>query len=238
MILTEEEQKRFNRHILLKEIGEAGQQKLLNSKVLIIGAGGLGSPLSLYLAAAGIGTIGIIDADTVDISNLQRQVMHTTPDEGKPKVESAAESMKAINPNINIITYHIFFTPDNAAEIVKPYDFIVDATDNFHSKFLINDVCVAAQKPYSYGGVVRFQGMTMTYIPGTSTLRDIFVCPPRPDETETSAQVGILGTIPGIIGTIQATEAIKYLTGIGELLTDKLLTLDALTMQFNTLSIK
>lgn len=237
MALTEKDKARFKRQIILKELGEEGQQKLADGKVLIIGAGGLGSPLCLYLAAAGVGTIGVIDADAVDVSNLQRQVIHATKDEGMPKVDSAKARMQSINPAVKVITYQEFFTPDNAPEIIKGYDFIIDATDNFKAKYLINDVCVAAQKPFSYAGALRFEGMTMTCLQGTKNIRDAFGDIPQPGDYFTSAQVGILGTTPGILGTIQATEAIKFLSGMGELLTDKLLSFDTLTMDFNVINL-
>ncbi|MDD7288607.1 MAG: HesA/MoeB/ThiF family protein, partial [Clostridiales bacterium] len=166
MAFTNEQLERYSRQIILKEIGVKGQKKLLNAKVLIIGAGGLGAPAAMYLAAAGVGTIGIADADVVDLSNLQRQIIHATPDLGKPKVESAKESMQAINPEVVVHTYHTFVAADNIADMVKDYDFIIDGTDNFPAKFLINDACVMAEKPFSHAGILRFGGQLMTYVPG------------------------------------------------------------------------
>jgi len=166
MAFTNEQLERYSRHIILKEIGVKGQKKLLNAKVLIIGAGGLGAPAALYLAAAGVGTIGIADADVVDLSNLQRQVIHATADIGKPKVESAKESMLAINPDITVNTYQEFIYSGNIAEIIGDYDFILDGTDNFPAKFLINDACVLAGKPFCHAGIIRFSGQLMTYVPG------------------------------------------------------------------------
>ena len=166
MAFTNEQLERYSRHIILKEVGVKGQKKLLNAKVLIIGAGGLGAPAALYLAAAGVGTIGIADADEVDLSNLQRQVIHTTADVGKLKVESAAETMKAINPDVTVNTYHTFVDSSNIMDLIKDYDFILDGTDNFPAKFLINDACVMAEKPFSHAGIIRFQGQLMTYVPG------------------------------------------------------------------------
>ena len=229
---TEEELLRYSRHILLQDVGVEGQEKIRNGRVLIIGAGGLGSPIALYLAAAGVGTIGIVDGDVVDLSNLQRQVIHFTEDLGRPKVESAKEKIKKINPNVNAITYKTFLMADNALDIIKDYDFIVDGTDNFPVKFLINDACVMAGKPFSHGGILRFEGQTFTHVPGTACYRCLFGAPPPPGSVPTCSQAGVLGAIAGMLGTIQAAEVLKYLTGVGELLTDKLLTFNAKTMDF------
>lgn len=226
---------RYSRHILLEGFGKEGQQKLSQSKVLIIGAGGLGSPNALYLAAAGVGTIGIADADMVSLSNLQRQVIHFTEDINKPKVESAAEKMQRINPDVNVITHPCFLTEDNALEMMADYDFILDCTDSFASKYLINDACLLAGKPFCAGGVVKYGAQVMTHVPGSACYRCLFPEPPAENEVETCSTIGVLGSVVGIMGSIQATEAIKYLTGIGELLTDKLLMVDALTMTFNTM---
>lgn len=226
---------RYSRHILLEGFGKEGQQKLSQSKVLIIGAGGLGSPNALYLAAAGVGTIGIADADVVSLSNLQRQVIHFTEDINKPKVESAAEKMQRINPDVNVITHPCFLTEDNALAMMADYDFILDCTDSFASKYLINDACLLAGKPFCAGGVVKYGAQVMTHVPGSACYRCLFPEPPAENEVETCSTVGVLGSVVGIMGSIQATEAIKYLTGIGELLTDKLLMVDALTMTFNTM---
>lgn len=226
---------RYSRHILLEGFGREGQDKLLHSRVLLIGAGGLGSPNALYLAAAGVGTIGIADADLVSISNLQRQVIHFTADVNRPKVESAAEKMRQINPDVKVITYDTYLTEDNALELIRDYDFIIDCTDSYASKYLVNDACVMAGKPFSAGGVVKYGAQIMTHVPGTACYRCIFPEPPARNDVETCSTVGVLGSVVGIMGSIQATEAIKYLTGIGELLTDRLLIIDALTMQFHTL---
>ena len=179
MNLNDEQIERYSRHIILQGIGGEGQEKLLNAKILIIGAGGLGAPVALYLAAAGVGHIGIIDADVVDISNLQRQVIHFTPDIGRPKVESAKEKMNQINPDVTVTTYHEFFTKENALDIIKDYDFIVDGTDSFPSKFLINDACVIGGKPFSHGGILRFDGQTITHVPGSASYRCVFKNPRR-----------------------------------------------------------
>lgn len=166
MAFTNEQLERYSRHIILKEVGAKGQKKLLNASVLIIGAGGLGAPAAMYLAAAGVGTIGIVDADEVDLSNLQRQIIHSTADIGKAKVKSAKETMEAINPDVTVKTYREFVTSENVMELIKDYDFIIDGTDNFPAKFLINDACVMAGKPFSHAGIIRFKGQLMTYVPG------------------------------------------------------------------------
>ena len=238
MTFTSEQLERYSRQIILKEIGVKGQKRLLNGKVLIIGAGGLGAPAALYLAAAGVGTIGIADADVVDLSNLQRQVIHSTPDLGKPKVESAKESVHAINPDVEVITYHAFVSADNIADMVKDYDFVIDGTDNFPAKFLINDACVMAGKPFSHAGILRFGGQLMTYVPGQGPCyRCVFENPPPKDAVPTCKQAGVIGAMAGVIGCLQALEAVKYLTGAGKLLTGKLVTFDALTMQFRTVKL-
>ena len=228
---------RYNRNILIEGFGEEGQQKLKDSKVLVIGAGGLGSPVLFYLAAAGVGTLGIIDHDVVDISNLQRQILHCSDDIGIPKITSAEKKLKALNPDVNIITYATYFTSDNAAELVRWYDFIVDCCDNYETKFLINDICVAEQKPYSHGAVLGLRGEIMTYIPGSTDYRSIFDNPPEDGERISAAQVGVLGAMAGIIGSIQATETIKYLTGIGDLITNRLLIIDGKSMTFHSFKV-
>ncbi len=236
--LTEEQIQRYSRHILLQDVGVEGQEKILNAKVLVVGAGGLGAPVSLYLAAAGIGRIGIIDADVVDLSNLQRQVIHFTKDVGASKVESAKEKILAINPDVKVDTYYEFLHSGNALDIIKEYDFIVDGTDNFPVKFLINDACVMAGKPFSHGGILRFNGQTFTYLPGTACYRCMFKEPPPVGAVPTCSQAGVLGAIAGMLGTIQAAETLKYFIGVGELLTDRLLTFDAKTMLFRTIPVK
>lgn len=235
---TEEQIQRYSRHILLQDVGVEGQEKILNAKVLVVGAGGLGAPVSLYLAAAGIGRIGIIDADVVDLSNLQRQVIHFTKDVGVPKVNSAKEKILAINPDVKVDTFHEFLWSGNALDIIKEYDFIVDGTDNFPVKFLINDACVMAGKPFSHGGILRFNGQTFTHLPGTACYRCFFKEPPPPGAVPTCSQAGVLGAIAGMLGTIQAAETLKFFTGVGELLTNRLLTFDAKTMLFRTIPVK
>ncbi|MDD5065041.1 MAG: molybdopterin-synthase adenylyltransferase MoeB [Phycisphaerae bacterium] len=239
MALTEEQRERYSRHTMLGQIGEAGQQRLLSSKVLLIGAGGLGSPAAVYLAAAGIGTIGIVDSDKVELTNLQRQIIHHTSDLGVEKVKSAQTKMRAINPDVTVKAYHELVKADNIRKIVHEYDFVIDATDNFPAKFLINDACFFEKKPFSHAGVLRFDGQLMTVLPGESACyRCIFHSLPSADIARSCSRAGILGVLPGVIGTLQATEAIKYLLGIGELLTDTLLTYNALTVEFRKVRLK
>lgn len=238
MEFTNEQLERYSRHIALKEVGVEGQKKLLNARVLVIGAGGLGSSVIMYLAAAGVGTIGIADADEVDLSNLQRQVIHATNNIGMPKVESAKKTIKAINPNITVKTYHTFVTNENIMKLIQNYDFIIDGTDNFIAKFLINDACVVAKKPFSHAGIIRFQGQLMTYVPEKGPCyRCIFKNPPPKDAVLTCKQVGIIGAMSGVIGSLQAMEAIKYIIGAGDLLTGYLLTYDALKMEFRKIKL-
>ena len=238
MAFSNEQLERYSRHIILKEVGVKGQKKLLNAKVLIIGAGGLGAPAALYLAAAGVGTIGIVDADVVDLSNLQRQVIHTTQDIGKEKVKSAAEPMQAINPDVTVNTYRTFVDSSNIMDLIKDYDFILDGTDNFPAKFLINDACVMAGKPFSHAGIIRFKGQLMTYVPGEGPCyRCVFKNPPPADAVPTCKQAGVIGAMGGVIGSLQAMEAVKYIIGQGELLTGKLLTYDALKMDFHSIKL-
>lgn len=238
MAFSNEQIERYSRHIILSEIGVKGQKKLLNSSVLIIGAGGLGAPCGLYLAAAGVGTIGIVDADVVDLSNLQRQVIHTTNDIGKKKVESAAETMREINPDVTVNTYYQFVSSANIIELIEQYDFIIDGTDNFAAKFLINDACVMANKPLSHAGIIRFKGQLTTIIPHEGPCyRCIFKNPPPKDAVPTCKQAGVIGAMGGVIGSLQAMEAIKYIVGVGDLLTGKLLTYDAVNQEFRKIKL-
>ena len=222
MAFTNDQLERYSRHIILKEVGAKGQKKLLNAKVLIIGAGGLGAPAALYLAAAGVGTIGIVDADEVDLSNLQ----------------SAKETMNAINPDVTVNTYRTFVTSENVMDLIKDYDFIIDGTDNFPAKFLINDACVMAKKPFSHAGIIRFKGQLMTYVPGEGPCyRCVFKDPPPKDAVPTCKQAGVIGAMGGVIGSLQAMEAVKYILGVGDLLTGYLLTYDALKMEFRKIKL-
>ncbi len=238
MPLSEEQLERFSRHIILKDVGIEGQEKILQGKVLIVGAGGLGAPAALYLAAAGVGTIGIVDGDVVDRTNLQRQVIHFAPDIGKPKVVSAQEKMLQINPGVTVQTYHERLFAHNILDIIRDYDFVIDGTDNFPAKFLINDACVLAQKAFSHGGILRFDGQTMTYVPGSACYRCVFLQPPPKNAVPTCSQAGVLGAVAGMLGTIQAAEVLKYLIGKGQLLIDRLLIFNAFSMEFRTVHVK
>ena len=228
MTLSEEQKFRYARHLVLNEIREEGQKKLLSSKVLVIGAGGLGSAALLYLASAGVGTLGIADDDCVELHNLQRQIIHSTERLGMEKVRSAEASVCALNPDVKVNLYPIRIAVDNILPILAEYDFILDCTDRFETKFLINDACVLAKKPYCHAGVVRFEGQVMTYFPGEGPcLRCLLGAAPN---GSTCAQVGVLGAAVGILGSIQALEAVKYLLGIGELLVGRVLYFDGLKM--------
>jgi len=239
MNLTEQQIERYSRHILLSEIGGKGQARLLAGRVLLVGLGGLGSPAALYLAAAGVGTLGLMDPDDVDLSNLQRQVIHATVDLGVPKVESAAAKLRALNPDVNVRTYRERLTAANAPAILADYDFILDGTDTLASKFLVADACHFAAKPYSHGGIARFRGQTMTVLPGrTACYRCVFSAPPPADAVPSCAQAGVLGVVPGVLGTLQAAEALKFLLGQGRLLTDTLLTYDALEARFREVAVR
>ncbi|MBD3421809.1 MAG: molybdopterin-synthase adenylyltransferase MoeB [Chitinivibrionales bacterium] len=236
---TEEQLQRYSRHILLKDVGVEGQHKIMAGKVLIIGAGGLGAPVAFYLAAAGVGHIGIVDADSVDLSNLQRQIIHFTHDVDVAKVDSAQEKMQALNPDVTVTTFHKFVSAANINDIMSGYDFVIDGTDNFATKFLINDACVFAGIPFSHGGILRFNGQTMTVQPHhTACYRCVFHKPPPKDAVPTCSEAGVLGAIAGMLGTIQAAEALKFLTGAGRLLHNSLLTFDARTMDFRKVQLK
>jgi len=238
MAMTDEQIERYSRHIILKEVGAKGQKKLLNAKVLIIGAGGLGAPAAMYLAAAGVGTIGIVDADEVDLSNLQRQIIHSTSDIGKAKVKSAKETMNAMNPDVEVKTYRMFVDSTNIRELIREYDFVIDGTDNFPAKFLINDACVLEKKPFSHAGIIRFKGQLMTYVPGEGPCyRCVFKNPPPKDAVPTCKQAGVIGAMGGVIGSLQAMEAIKYIIGVGDLLTGSLMTYDAVKQDFHKIKL-
>ena len=231
MIFSEEQLERYSRHFVLKEIGVSGQKKLLQSEVLVIGAGGLGSGALMYLTAAGVGTVGIADYDRVELSNLHRQMVHRTDRVGMDKSMSAVQTLKQLNPDVSFRTYSKRVTADNIQKIIQPYDFIIDGTDRFESKFLINDACVLSGKPYSHAGAVRFGGQTMTYVPkkGPCLCFLLDEIPPH-DENETCSQAGVLGTVTGILGSVQAMEALKYLLGAGTLLVSKILNFYGLSM--------
>ncbi len=231
MSLNKEQEMRYSRHFVLKEIGLSGQKKLLSSSVLVIGAGAIGSAAIIYLASAGIGTLGIADFDKVDLSNLQRQVIHRNNRTGMYKTESAALSVSELNPDVNVIVHNSGVNPDNIDEMIKKYDFILDCTDRFETKFLINDACVIAKKPYCHAGVVRFTGQVMTYVPQKGPcLRCLLGYIPAAEDTQYCSEVGVIGAATGVIGSIQALEAIKYILGIGQLLCGKILSFDGLNI--------
>ena len=236
--LTREEIRRYSRHLVLPEIGRTGQQRLKNARVLIVGAGGLGSPVSLYLAAAGIGTIGLVDADRVSVSNLQRQIVHGTSTLGEPKVLSADARLRDLNPDIEVCAMQEAFSSANAERIAEGYDLIVDGTDNFPTRYLINDVCLRLGIPFVYGAIFRMEGQVSLF--GTENgpcYRCLFPEPPPPESVQTCEEAGVLGAIPGTIGTLQATEAIKWIVGIGTPLVGRLLVYDAASMTTETLEI-
>jgi molybdopterin/thiamine biosynthesis adenylyltransferase len=231
-MLTDEQLKRYARQIMLREIGPDGQNRLLNSRVLVVGAGGLGTPVLLYLAAAGVGKIGIVDDDEVSISNLQRQVMYTCGDVGRSKTLVSSVRVAALNPDVNVVAHSERFTRQNGHVLAETYDFVIDATDNFASKFLIADVCAQANTPYCHAGVRGFEGQVMTVLPGkTACYRCLFEEEPPGEAEATCKSAGILGPVAGTLGCIQATEALKFMLGTGELLTNRLLTLDLATMR-------
>ncbi len=236
--MREDQIERYSRNIILKEVGGKGQKKLLESKVLIIGAGGLGSPAALYLAAAGVGTIGLADGDTVDMTNLQRQVIHFTKDVGVMKADSAKEKIVQLNPDVEVKIHPEMVRSANAREIIGGYDFIIDGTDNFAAKFLINDACVLLDKPFSHAGILRFNGQMMTVKPHASTCyRCIFRAPPPTGAVPGCSEAGVLGAMAGVIGTLQAVETLKYLLGVGDLLTNRLLIFDALPLSFREVKV-
>jgi sulfur-carrier protein adenylyltransferase/sulfurtransferase len=235
-ILSEAQAKRYSRHLLVPEVGELGQFKLLDSRVLLIGAGGLGSPAAYYLAAAGVGTIGIIDADVVEESNLQRQILHNTKRVGQYKAESARETIEALNPDVKVITYIERLDETNVARIIADYDVIIDGTDNFPTRYLLNDAAIMANKPVVHGSVFRFEGQLTIFKPNEGPCyRCLYPEPPPPALAPSCAEAGVLGVLPGIIGLLQATETVKLLLGIGEPLVGRMMTYDALAGEFNEL---
>ncbi|ANA39575.1 HesA/MoeB/ThiF family protein [Geobacter anodireducens] len=237
-MLTSTQQERYARHLILEGVGPEGQEKLLNGKVLIIGAGGLGSPAAYYLAAAGVGTIGIADSDRVELSNLQRQILHSTAGIDRLKVESARDAVHELNPDVQVRTYPVRVDEATLRTILADYDFVIDATDNFASKFLINDACVHAGTPFSHGGILRYTGQTMTVHPHRSPCyRCLFEEEPPPEIATSCSRAGVLGVLPGVIGSLQATEALKHLLGVGELLTGRLLTYDSLSLRFREIGV-
>ncbi len=238
MELREDQIERYSRQIILPNVGGKGQKKLLAAKVLIIGAGGLGSPAALYLASAGIGTIGIVDSDKVELNNLQRQIIHSVKEVGRPKVESARDRINAINEDVKVITYNLRVTSLNILDIIKDYDIIMDGSDNFPTRYLVNDACVLSKKPLSHGGIFRFDGQAITIIPGESACyRCLFSEPPPPGLVPSCQEAGILGAVAGVIGVIQANEVLKFVLGLGNVLTGKLLVFNALESSFRQVKV-
>ena len=237
--LSAEQQRRYSRHVLVPEVGEAGQQKLLEAKVLLVGAGGLGSPAGLYLAAAGVGTLGILDSDVVDLTNLQRQVLHTTASVGRPKTESAETTIRGLNPDVRVVRHDVRLEAANVMEVIAPYDVIVDGCDNFATKYLVNDAAVLTGKTNVYGSIFRFDGQASTFVPKRGPCYRCLYPEPTPTELAPSCdEAGVLGVLPGVVGLIQATEAIKAILGQGELLVGRLLTYDALAMTFRQFKVR
>ncbi len=237
--LTRDELARYARHLILPEVGVEGQQKLKAARVLCVGAGGLGSPLALYLAAAGVGTLGLVDFDVVDASNLQRQILHTATDVGRKKLDSAEEKLAALNPAVHVVKHDVMLSSANALEILKDYDIVADGTDNFPTRYLVNDACVLLGKPNVYGSVFRFEGQASVFATREGPCyRCLYPEPPPPGMVPSCAEGGVLGILPGLIGIIQATEAIKLILGNGEPLIGRLLLVDALAMRFRELKLK
>jgi molybdopterin/thiamine biosynthesis adenylyltransferase len=235
---SEEQIERYSRHIILQEVGGKGQRKLLEARVLVVGAGGLGSPVGLYLAAAGVGTIGMVDCDAVEMSNLQRQVLHATCDLGERKCQSAKTTMEGINPDVTVIPHDARLTSENIMDVLANYDLVVDGTDNFPTRYLVNDACVFTGKPLVHAGILRFEGQVTTIVPGQGPCyRCLYPQPPPPGMVPSCQEAGILGVTAGVVGTLQATEALKLILGIGEPLIGRLLLYDALDMAFRTIRV-
>jgi adenylyltransferase/sulfurtransferase len=236
--MTPDEVMRYSRHIIMGQVGPVGQRKLRNAKVLIIGAGGLGSPVAIYLALAGVGTIGIVDFDIVDLSNLQRQLLHQTPDVGKTKLDSARESLQAYNPHVEVRTHGMPLTSDNAMEVIADYDIVVNGADNFATRYLVNDASYFLGKTLVDGSILLFDGQATVYKPGSGCYRCLYPAPPPPGLVPSCAEAGVLGAITGIVGAIQSTEVFKEILGIGDPLIGRLLLIDALTMEFRTMKLR
>jgi adenylyltransferase/sulfurtransferase len=240
MELNGDEIRRYSRHLSLPEVGLEGQRKIRAASVLCIGAGGLGSPVAMYLAAAGIGKLGIVDFDCVDLSNLQRQILHGSPDVGRPKTRSAAEALRRLNPHVEVVLHDTRLTSENALEIIRPYDIVVDGTDNFPTRYLANDACVLLRKPNVYGSIFRFEGQASLFAPHLEgpCYRCLYPEPPPPGTVPSCAEGGVLGVLPGVIGVIQATETLKLILGKGKSLLNRLLLFNALEMQFRELKLR
>ena len=240
MSFSEDEVRRYARHIILPGIGGDGQRRLKEARVLVIGAGGLGSPAAMYLAAAGVGTIGLVDFDQVELSNLQRQLLHDTDDVGRPKVESAGDRLNDLNPNVNVIPHRVLLSSENAFEVLEPYDVVVDGTDNFPVRYLVNDACQMLRKPLVYGSIYQWEGQASVFLPGQDTpcYRCLFPEPPPPGTVPSCAEGGVFGVLPGIIGSIQAVEAIKLVLDVGETLAGSLVLYDAMRNEFTSVKLR
>ena len=237
-MLTPDQVKRYSRHIIMGDVGSAGQRKLIQSKALIIGAGGLGSPSAVYLALAGVGTIGIVDFDVVELSNLQRQILHHTADVGRSKVESAKDNIKSYNPDVNVVLHDVRLESDNAMEIISQYDLVINGADNFATRYLVNDACYLLNKTLVDGSILIFDGQATVFLPGEGCYRCLFPEPPPPGMVPNCAEAGVLGALTGLVGSIQATEALKQFLGIGDSLSSRLLLIDALSMTFREVKLK
>jgi adenylyltransferase/sulfurtransferase len=238
LVLKPEQVKRYSRHIIMNDVGSSGQRKLMQSKALIIGAGGLGSPAAVYLALAGVGTIGLVDFDIVELSNLQRQILHHTADVGRPKLESARDNLKAYNPDVNVVLHEARLESDNAMDIISQYDLVVNGADNFATRYLVNDACYLLKKPLVDGSILIFDGQATVFMPREGCYRCLFPSPPPPGMVPNCAEAGVLGALTGLVGSIQATEALKLFLGIGQSLSSRLLLIDALSMTFREVKLK
>jgi molybdopterin/thiamine biosynthesis adenylyltransferase len=238
LVLKPEQVKRYSRHIIMNDVGSSGQRKLMQSKALIIGAGGLGSPAAVYLALAGVRTIGLVDFDIVELSNLQRQILHHTADVGRPKLESARDNLKAYNPDVNVVLHEARLESDNAMDIISQYDLVVNGADNFATRYLVNDACYLLKKPLVDGSILIFDGQATVFMPGEGCYRCLFPSPPPPGMVPNCAEAGVLGALTGLVGSIQATEALKLFLGIGQSLSSRLLLIDALSMTFREVKLK
>ena len=236
--LTPEQVKRYSRHIIMGDVGSSGQRKLMQAKALIVGAGGLGSPSAVYLALAGVGTVGIVDFDVVDLSNLQRQILHHTNDVGRPKLQSARDNIHAYNPDVNVVMHEARLESDNAMDIIGQYDLVINGADNFATRYLVNDACYLLGKPLVDGSILIFDGQSTVFMPGQGCYRCLFPSPPPPGMVPNCAEAGVLGALTGLVGSIQATEALKLILGIGESLSSRLVLIDALSMSFREVKLK
>ncbi len=230
--------RRYQRQIIMPEVGSVGQRKLLEARVLLIGAGGLGSPAALYLAAAGVGTLGLVDFDVVDISNLHRQLLHGHKDLGRPKVESAADRLQDVNPDVRVIGFNAPITSENALEMIEQFDIVVNGSDNFPTRYLVNDACYFLRKPLVDGGIFRFEGQATVYLPGAGCYRCLYPAPPPPGAVPSCAEAGVLGVLPGVVGSIQAVETIKLILDQGSTLVNRLLLFDSLAMEFREVRLR